>query len=207
MQKRHNYTSLSFSSRLRAYIQKVEADYERTRYYKKHWHLVELIENLEIFTVLRFSQIAAECGIKTSRRSCSTFFFYLHLDNFLEFTPVHTLMGRVAHLYSLDTIDPERKAKAIAYYESINPTKPTKHDPKKDGLLESYITSYDHSQAQSAGYRQARTNRAIASETAAKEHIEPKLKEVRDYKAKLGPAGTKAAAARKKKEKAKKSKK
>lgn len=207
MQKQHNYNPLSFSSRLQAYIDKVKADYERTIYYKKHWHLVELIENLEIFTVNRFAQIAAECGIKTTRRTVSTFFFYLHLDNFLEFTPVITLMGQVAQLYNIDTIDPERKNKAIKYYESINPRAQEKHDHKKNKQIQSFIDSYQSSNLQSAAYTKARIDRADEAETAAKERNPEIAAEGEAIRQKDWPTVRKLERDRKKKEKAKTSKK
>lgn len=130
MQKQHNYIDFSFSSRLNAFIEQIEKDYSRTRFYKKHWHIVDFIDDLEIFSINRLTQVIKECGVKTSRRTVSTFLFYLHLDNFLEFTPVLTLMGRVAQIYNLDTIDPEKKTKTIIYYQGINPQNHIKNGPK-----------------------------------------------------------------------------
>lgn len=107
-------------------------------------------------------------------------------------------MGAVAQLYNLDTIDPERKAKAIKYYESINPRVQDKHDQKKNKQIQSYIDSYQSSNIQSAAYASARRNRAVASETATKQRNEPKLKESAAYKKKHDHVAAKREAKKKK---------
>lgn len=198
MQKQHNYNSLSLSSRLEAYIEKVESDYERTRFYKKHWYLVNLIESFEIFTVNRLTLIAKDIEIKTTRKTLSTFVFYLHLDGFLEFTPVTTLMGRIAQLYNVDTIDPDKKAKAIAYYKGINPINHVKHEPAKNKQIQTFISTYDSGNIQSAAYAKGRIDRAIVAEKAAKEHNEQKLAVSKEHKKKLDHVARKALAKKKK---------
>lgn len=207
MQKDYHYISPPLSSRLKAYMDQVEASYERIKFYKKHWHLVDFIDDLEIFTVRRFTFVVKNCGVETSRETVSTFMFYLHLDSFLEFTPVKTLMKRVAHVYNLDTIDPEKKAKAIYYYESINPQNHVKHEVKKNKQIQTFISSYESGNVQSAAYKKGRLDRAAAAQQQAKGMDKPEAKEIQKYKAKDGYAGTKAKAQRKKKQSSIKSKK
>lgn len=200
--KQLNDKPLSFIKKLTKHIERVEGEYLRIKFYKKHKHLWQYIEDLEIFTANRFKIVVRACGEKTSRETVSALFFYLHLDKLLGLTLIPTNIGTIAQLYFVDTIDPEKKTEAIEYYKNINPKGKSKHDKEKNQDIRTYMRTRKKHRIQTIAHTDEREAIAAEAKQKAKGRDQPKVKEIQEYKKKSGYAETKRRAQLKKKQKA-----